>query len=35
MIILESNLKIDQKNINIIVSKSGNTLETISNQIFY
>jgi len=28
---LESNLKIDQKNINIIVSKSGNTLETITN----
>ena len=28
---LESNLKINQKNINIIVSKSGNTLETITN----
>ena len=28
---LESNLKIDQKNINLIVSKSGNTLETITN----
>ena len=28
---LESNLKIDKKSINIIVSKSGNTLETIIN----
>jgi glucose-6-phosphate isomerase len=31
---LESNLKIDQKSINIIVSKSGNTLETITNTNF-
>jgi len=28
---LESNLKIEKKNINIIISKSGNTLETIAN----
>ena len=28
---LESNLRVEKKNINLIISKSGNTLETITN----